>query len=73
MISESHTALCLGHERCQMNTVCSVTFIKCHCYLLVCGLFMHNLSLALGPLGAELELGLSLCPQRTQRSVLYQI
>lgn len=32
-------------------------FIKCHCCLLVCGLFMHNLSLALDYLGAESELG----------------
>lgn len=67
-----HVALCLSHDRCQMSTVCSVTFIKCHCYFLVCGLFMRNLSLALGSLGAEPEPGLSLCSQRTQLGFLRQ-
>lgn len=56
-----------------MSTVCSVTFIKWHCYFLICGLFVHNLSLALGSLRAEPELGLSLCPPRTQYSFLQQI
>lgn len=57
MVSESYIALCLGHDRCQENTVCSMIFIKCHCCLLACGLFVHHLSLALGSLGAEPELG----------------
>jgi len=57
MVSESYIALCLGHDRSQINTVCSMIFIKCHCCLLACGLFMHHLSLALGSLGVEPELG----------------
>lgn len=57
MVSESYIALCLGHDRYQINTVCSVICIKCHCCLLACGLFRHHLSLALASSGAEPELG----------------
>lgn len=57
MVSESYITLCLDHYRYQINTVCSVICIKCHCCLLACGLFRHHLSLALASLGAEPELG----------------
>lgn len=48
-------------------------FIKHHCSLQLCDLCMQNLSLALESLVTEPELGLSLHPQRSQHSFLYEI
>lgn len=64
---------CVQHSACTMLDVKLIQFydffIKCCCYLLLCDLFIHNLSLALGSLGADAEL--SLCVLRGLSSASY--